>query len=54
MRKEKGERIPDISKLEFFEKFKAAALKQGGEIKWEDPKDVMVFTIPRKDGGITW
>jgi outer membrane protein OmpA-like peptidoglycan-associated protein len=51
VRKENGERVTDISKLEFFENFKAAALKQGGEIKWEDP---LVFTIPREDGGITW
>ncbi len=51
VRNENGERVTDISKLEFFENFKAAALKQGGEIKFEDP---LVFTIPREDGGTTW
>ncbi|MFP4482058.1 MAG: OmpA family protein [Thermovirgaceae bacterium] len=51
VRRENGERVTDISRLEFFENFKAAALKQGGEIKCEDP---LVFTIPREDGGMTW
>jgi outer membrane protein OmpA-like peptidoglycan-associated protein len=44
----------DISQLEYFENFKAAALEKGGEIKWEDRHYGLVFTIPREDGGITW
>lgn len=52
--KEGGERNKDISRLEFFENFKAAALEQGGEVKFEDPRGVLVFTVPRDDGGITW
>jgi len=44
----------DISQLEYFENFKAAALGKGGEIKWEDRHYGLVFTIPREDGGITW
>ncbi|HPI98600.1 MAG TPA: OmpA family protein [Synergistales bacterium] len=50
--KENGERNKDISKLEFYENFKAAALEQGGEIRFEN--GVLVFTVPREDGGITW
>lgn len=50
--KEHGERNKDISRLEFYENFKAAALEQGGEIKFEN--GVLVFTVPRDDGGITW
>ena len=44
----------DISQLEYFENFKAAALEKGGEIKWEDRHYGLVFTISREDGGITW
>lgn len=49
--RENGERNTDISHLEFYENFKAAALEQGGEVKCEEP---LVFTIPRDDGGLTW
>lgn len=52
--KDNGERNKDISRLEFFENFKAAAREQGGEVRFEDPKGVLVFTVPRDDGGITW
>ncbi|HPD97759.1 MAG TPA: OmpA family protein [Synergistales bacterium] len=52
--KDNGERNKDISRLEFFENFKAAALEQGGEVKYEDSKGVLVFTVPRDDGGLTW
>ncbi len=48
-----GERVRDISKLEFFENYKAAALEKGGKVAYEDVGQ-MVLTIPREDGGITW
>lgn len=51
--KEDGSRNTDVSRIEYFENFKAAALEKGGEIKWEDGRR-LVFTIPREDGGITW
>jgi hypothetical protein len=35
--KENGERNTDISHLEFYENFKAAALEQGGEVRLEEP-----------------
>lgn len=54
VRKENGERVKGITTLEFFENFKAAAIARGGEVKWEDPKGALVFTLPREDGGITW
>ena len=40
----------DVSQIEYFENFKAAALEKGGEIKWEDRHYGLVFTIPREDG----
>ena len=49
--KDDGERNTDISHLEFYENFKAAALEQGGEVMCEEP---LVFTVPRDDGGTTW
>ncbi|HBG14201.1 MAG TPA: hypothetical protein DDW96_02570 [Synergistaceae bacterium] len=52
--REDGQRNKDISRLEFFENFKAAALEQGGEVRSEDPQGLLVFTLPREDGGITW
>jgi outer membrane protein OmpA-like peptidoglycan-associated protein len=48
-----GERVRDISKLEFFENYKAASLERGGKVVFED-QGQMVLTIPRDDGGITW
>lgn len=51
--KDNGERNKDISKIEFYENFKAAALEQGGAVQYEDPY-ALVFTLPREDGGITW
>ncbi len=44
----------DVSQLEYFENYKAAALEKGGKIMWEDRHYGLVFTIPREDGGITW
>lgn len=52
--KSDGQRNKGITRLEFFENFKAAALEKGGTVKSEDPQGVLVFTVPRKDGGITW
>ncbi len=51
--KEDGSRNTDVSRLEYFENFKAAALEKGGEVKWEDGRG-LVFTLPREDGGVTW
>ena len=53
VRTSSGERVQDISKLEFFENYKAAALERGGKVVFED-QGQMVLTIPRDDGGITW
>lgn len=44
----------EVSQVEYFENFKAAAVERGGSIKWEDNHYGLVFTIPREDGGITW
>ena len=49
-----GKRVQDISKLEFHENYKAAALEKGGEVVYDDPRGHLVFTIPRDDGGLTW
>ncbi|MDT8273024.1 MAG: OmpA family protein [Desulfomonilia bacterium] len=54
VRTESGDRVRDISKVEFHENYKAAALEKGGEVVYEDPRGHMVFTIPRDDGGLTW
>jgi outer membrane protein OmpA-like peptidoglycan-associated protein len=51
--KEDGSRDTSVSRVEYFENFKAAALEMGGEIRWEDSRG-LVFTIPREDGGVTW
>lgn len=51
-RKPNGERNTSISKLEFFENFKAAAQDKGGKVVFEDA--VLVFTFPKDDGGTTW
>lgn len=51
---EDGSPNRNVSQLEYFENFKAAALEKGGEIKWEDRRSGLVFTIPREDGGVTW
>lgn len=48
-----GDRVQDISALEFFENYKAAALEMGGKVVYEDVGQI-VFSIPRDDGGITW
>ena len=53
MRTASGDRVQDISMLEFFENYKAAAEQKGGKMVFQDVAQ-MVLTIPRDDGGITW
>jgi flagellar motor protein MotB len=53
LQREDGSKDTTVSRVEYFENFKTAALEQGGEIKWEDSR-WLVFTIPREDGGVTW
>ena len=53
LKTEDGRRNNTVSRVEYFENFKAAALEQGGEIQWEDSRG-LVFTLPREDGGLTW
>ena len=48
-----GDRVRTISKLEFFENYRAAAVEKGGRVVFEDGGQ-MVLTIPRDDGGVTW
>jgi outer membrane protein OmpA-like peptidoglycan-associated protein len=48
-----GSRNRDISRLEFFENYKAAVREKGGETLLEDQAQ-LVFTLPREDGGKTW
>ena len=48
-----GERVQNISKLEFFENYKAAAEQRGGKVVFQDVGQ-MVLAIPRDDGGVTW
>jgi outer membrane protein OmpA-like peptidoglycan-associated protein len=48
-----GDRVKNISKLEFFENYRAAAEEKGGRVVYEDVGQ-MVLTIPRDDGGVTW
>lgn len=48
-----GDRVKDISKLEFFENFKNAARRAGGEVLYEDAS-FLHFRIPGEDGGHTW
>jgi outer membrane protein OmpA-like peptidoglycan-associated protein len=48
-----GDRVRDITRLEFFENFKQAAAEKGGKTVYED-QVYLVFTLPRDDGGLTW
>jgi outer membrane protein OmpA-like peptidoglycan-associated protein len=48
-----GDRVKDISTVEFFENYKNAAFKKGGEILFEDRGNLYV-RIPKADGGKTW
>ncbi len=53
VRKANGDRVRDISKAEFFENYKNAALEKGGEILYEDVGSLFI-KIPKDDGGNTW
>jgi len=48
-----GQRVTNISTLEFIENFKTAAKEKGGRVVCED-RGLVVLTIPREDGGMTW
>lgn len=48
-----GARVKDISKLEFFENYKNAAVEKGGKVTYQD-QIYLHFTMPRSDGGTTW
>jgi len=48
-----GSRKTDISTLEFFENFRAAAEEQGGQVLHEDAVN-LTFRVPREDGGLTY
>ena len=49
----KGDRVRNISKLEFFENFKNATKKVGGEVLYEDAV-YLYLKVPRSDGGYAW
>lgn len=51
--KPNGDRVKDISKVEYFENYKNAALEKGGEILYEDQL-YLYLRIPKDDGGKTW
>lgn len=53
VRNSDGSRNRDISRLEFFENYKAAVKEKGGEVLLEDQVQ-LVFAFPREDGGKTW
>lgn len=48
-----GDRVTDISRVEFFENFRQAAIEKGGRVVHED-QGYLTFTLPREDGGTTW
>jgi len=48
-----GDRVTDISALEYLENYRQAALENGGKVVFED-RGSLVFTLPRDDGGTTW
>lgn len=48
-----GDRVKDISKVEYFENYKNAAREKGGEILFED-QQYLYLRIPKSDGGKTW
>ncbi|HHO75928.1 MAG TPA: OmpA family protein [Deltaproteobacteria bacterium] len=53
VRTKSGQRVTNISTEEFLENYRVAAKEKGGQVVWED-RGVVVLTIPREDGGITW
>lgn len=53
VRTKSGKRVTNISTVEFIENYRVAAKEKGGQVVWED-RGVIVLTIPREDGGMTW
>ena len=53
VRTKSGQRITNISTMEFLENYRVAAIEKGGRVVWED-RGIIVLTIPREDGGMTW
>ncbi|MBS4032874.1 MAG: hypothetical protein KGZ85_00295 [Ignavibacterium sp.] len=53
VRMPEGDRVRDISRVEYFENYKNAAREKGGEILFED-QQYLHLCIPKKDGGKTW
>lgn len=53
LRTESGQRVTNISTAEFLENYRVAAEEKGGQVVWED-RGIIVLTIPREDGGMTW
>ncbi len=53
VRAKSGQRVTNISALEFIENYKVAAKEKGGRVVYED-KGQVVITLPRDDGGVTW
>jgi hypothetical protein len=53
VRKANGDRVQNISKVEFLQNFKNAALQAGGEVLYEDQL-YLHFRIPRASGGYSW
>lgn len=53
VRTKSGQRVTNISTVEFLENYKVAAKEKGGRVVFED-RSLVVLTIPREDGGVTW
>jgi outer membrane protein OmpA-like peptidoglycan-associated protein len=53
VRTKSGQRVTNISTVEFLENYRVAAIEKGGRVVWED-RGIIVLTIPREDGGMTW
>ena len=53
VRTKSGQRVTNISTEEFLENYRVAAKEKGGQVVWED-RGMVVLTIPREDGGMTW
>ncbi len=53
VRTKSGQRVTNISTEEFLENYRVAAKEKGGQVVWED-RGIVVLTIPREDGGMTW
>jgi OmpA-OmpF porin, OOP family len=53
VKKPDGSVVKDISTVEFFENYKAAAVEKGGRVVFDGPVGI-TFMLPREDGGITY